>query len=369
MAVAAGNRFIMHIALGLIHNLPYAAYVALAKAQLSYDDFFALPDNELAVKLGVTIPMNIRRKALLKAESEAEFIEKHKIKALLCTDPDYPDRLRGKKSAPNILFVLGETNLNSPHIVNFVGSRNATPYGLNFTDRAVSAISDAIPDTIIVSGLAYGIDSAAHSAALRHSLPTIAIVAHGLDTIYPAAHRDLAHAIVKAGGAIITEYPSGTKPFRRCFLERNRIIAGISDLTIVVESDVKGGALSTAGHALKFGMKVAALPGRISDQYSSGCNALIASGKASLIHSPNLIPKILGAKNIEEVSQPQLTPEMSERQALIYEALRNSDSPLSPDQILPSLDIKIPVLISELNEMVFDGLLLRHPGNRFSTAM
>lgn len=276
--------------------------------------------------------------------------------------------MQGKHGAPPILFMLGDADLNAKKMVSYVGTRNATPYGLNFCETSIAELGNGKENPTVVSGLAFGIDSASHIAALKNGLPTIAVVAHGLDTVYPSSHRGLAQSIVENGGGILTEYPSGTVPYPKRFLERNRIIAGISDMTVVVESDVKGGALSTAAHARRFGMNVAALPGRVNDKYSSGCNHLISSGAASIIEKPSSVATLLGIALKPEAVQQSLCPELTSEQKVIYEVLKRTDSPLTADQILLQVEMKIHQLLALLNEMEMDGLLIKHPGNRFATA-
>ncbi|MBO4964968.1 MAG: DNA-processing protein DprA [Muribaculaceae bacterium] len=359
-------------AVALTAGLTDTVLRAIRDTGLGYEDFFSLEDDAIKERLGLPpkkrLSLDARQEALAKAPAELEFVRCHKIKMMLSTDEDYPFRLRDATYTPPVLFQLGKTNLDAHHAVAFVGTRTATPYGLKFCDDAIREIGDSIKDTIVVSGLAYGIDVASHIASLRNNIPTVAVVAHGLDSIYPADHRDIARKIIKAGGAIVSEYPHGTSAFRDHFLRRNRIIAGLSDATVVVESDIRGGALSTAAHARSFGRTVAALPGRVADRYSLGCNHLIAKGYASVIESPRTLVEMLGGP-AEEAVQPTLIPQLPPTQMLIYNILRKAGQPLMPDQILPYTKLKIPELLSELNEMMLDGILLRHPGNRFEIAI
>jgi DNA processing protein len=219
---------------------------------------------------------------LRRAEKEMAFIEKNKIIALYIKDDDYPQRFKECVDAPILLYFRGKTSLNAEKIISVVGTRNATAYGKEITAQLISDISKTFPSTLIVSGLAYGIDICAHKAALRENLPTVGVLAHGLDRIYPPVHRNVAVEMLENGG-LLTDFLSETNPDRQNFVKRNRIVAGISDCTIVVESAGKGGALITAGVADSYLKDVFAVPGRSTDVYSQGCNALIKSKRAALI--------------------------------------------------------------------------------------
>lgn len=221
--------------------------------------------------------------ALEKADQELQFINDHHIKVLKFGEEGYPKRLLECPDAPTLLFYLGNTNLDSKHIVSIIGTRACTQYGRDNVDRFVYDLKQAIPDTIIVSGLAIGVDIAGHRAALQHGLKTVGVVAHGLDRIYPTAHRSEARQMIEQGGGIITEYLSGTEPIAGNFLARNRIIAGLSDAILVAESREKGGSLVTANIGFDYNRDIFAFPGRIGDDRSKGCNNLIRRNKASLI--------------------------------------------------------------------------------------
>lgn len=221
--------------------------------------------------------------ALEKADQELQFISDHHIKVLKYGEEGYPKRLQECPDAPTLLFYLGDANLDSKHIVSIIGTRACTQYGRDNVDRFVYDLHQALPDTIIVSGLAIGVDIAGHRAALQHGLKTVGVVAHGLDRIYPANHRSEARQMIEQGGGIITEYLSGTEPIAGNFLARNRIIAGLSDAILVAESREKGGSLVTANIGFDYNRDIFAFPGRIGDDRSKGCNNLIRRNKASLI--------------------------------------------------------------------------------------
>lgn len=230
---------------------------------------------------------------LRRAEQEVRFIDDAGITVLVCGDEAYPFRLRECPDAPLVLYYKGKGNLNARHAVSVVGTRHATRYGQEMTAALLDDLAALYPDTLIVSGLAYGIDIAAHRQALAGGLPTVGVLAHGLDRIYPPAHRQTAIAMLEQGG-LLTDFPSGTNPDRPNFLKRNRIIAGLTEATLVIESAEKGGSLVTAGLALSYGRDVFACPGRIGDLYSAGCNQLIRRQSAALITSARDLVDALG---------------------------------------------------------------------------
>lgn len=222
--------------------------------------------------------------AMAHAERETAFIAKHGIETYYYEDGDYPYRLRECSDAPVLLFGKGNLNLNEGKFVSIVGTRSATERGKEITRQLVLDLAKLVPNVTIISGLAYGIDVAAHRAALEAGLSTIIIPAHGLDRIYPQVHRQVAVESLAKGG-MLTEYPSETEPERGNFLARNRIVAGMADAVVVVESKQKGGALVTAYLACDYGRNLYAFAGRPNDINSLGCNALIRSNRAMLIDS------------------------------------------------------------------------------------
>ncbi len=302
-----------------------------------------------------------------KAIKEAEFIYRHHIRVLFITDPDYPALLRRSSDAPGVIFVAGHCPASFNHSLSVVGTRHATQYGLRECSSILGDLAVCFPDLWIVSGLAYGVDACAHKAALEHHLPTMAVVAHGLDTIYPALHRNLAKSIIDAGGAIITQYPSATPPFRPYFLQRNKIIAGISEATFVVESDVKGGAMSTARSAYECGRNVFALPGRTTDRYSAGCLKLISSRLANLASSAKEIADILEwiPMNSDKSVQKSLFPELTGMQQDIVDTIRNAGREISIDEINSSTGITVPQLLTTLFELEMLGIISKYPGDRY----
>lgn len=312
---------------------------------------------------------NDRSDALYRARQEYEFTSRHSVRVLSLADDDYPWLLGETPDAPVTLYVLGTADLNSQHSASVVGTRRPTQYGLDFCGRFCSDLGGYFPDINIVSGLAYGIDAAAHIAALENGLPTIAVMAHGLDIIYPAGNRELARRIVKNGGAIISEYPSGSTPYAGRFLERNRIVAGLSQLTVVVESALKGGAMSTANLAFGYDREVMALPGRICDEVSAGCNHLIRKEKAHLLTAAADVIELMGWQPLGRHVAPRqrnLFPELEGVAKSIYEILKFEATPVGIDTMHLRTGVGVPELMSALTELEFDGIIARHPGNRYS---
>lgn len=248
----------------------------------------------------------LKKEGFERAEKELRFIEKFKIQLLFYTDEVYPKRLKNCYDAPVLLYYKGRADLNSSKIVSIVGTRNATAYGKELTQKLVEALKPH--QVIIVSGLAHGIDGIAHKACIKHEIPTIGVMGHGLDRIYPAAHRSLAEKMLDKGG-LLTEFPSETNPDRENFPKRNRIVAGLADAAIIVEAGLKGGALITAELANSYNRDVFAFPGSVNDEFSAGCNYLIKTNRANLITGIKDLEYMLGwaANDLETVKPKQVS--------------------------------------------------------------
>ena len=256
----------------------------------------------------VLIEAKQRKQQLLdNAEKEIRFVEEHHINALCLGHPDYPQRLKECPDAPVVLIELGKHVTESKHVLSIVGTRLCTQYGRDMTRQLVQEMKDLVPDLVVVSGLALGIDISAHRAALEFGFPTIAVVAHGLDRIYPYQHRDDARKIIAEGGAIMTEYFSGVGPDRPHFLARNRIVAGLADAVLVSESKDRGGSLVTASIALDYNRDVFAFPGRTHDDRSMGCNRLIRLNRAGLVTSARDLAEAMGWINASSTHAIQQT--------------------------------------------------------------
>lgn len=303
--------------------------------------------------------------ALKRAKEELEFIAKNKIKVIPFSSVDYPTRLAQCNDAPQVLYQFGDCDLNASKFVAIIGTRNATKYGRDLTNELVKTLASSNPDIVIISGLAYGIDIAAHKAALEYGLPTIGVVAHGLDRIYPHAHRQYASQMTQSGGAILTEYLSKTTPDPQNFVQRNRIVAGMCDVAVIVESAIKGGSLITANIANDYNRDVMAFPGRVGDKTSEGCNKLIRQHKAEIITSPEDLINLMGWSAPEKNAvQQSLFNDLSPEQQAVIELLKTE--PQHINTISLNLDLSIQKTSALLTEMVFDELIDQLPGDVYT---
>lgn len=370
----ADSELTLKVAVSMTPGVTADVVRAMCDCGVSLDEFFSLGMQELSDRLGANRLLRLekvaREEALFKARQEIAFMQKHSIRAVFLGDEDYPPMLYELPDAPVLLYVLGSGTLSPEQALAVVGTRRCTAYGTSFVKSLLADLVLYYPDMAVVSGLAYGIDAAAHTGALENHLQTIAVVAHGLDMMYPAAHRSLARQIVEAGGAIVTEYPRGTTPYQRNFLERNRIVAGLCGATLVVESELRGGAMSTANQAFVNNRDVLALPGRATDLKSAGCNHLIRTNKASMVTCAADVTQITGWVPYTLKSVPKqrnLFPELSGDVASVYNVLKQSAAPMSVDAIHQHTGIGIKDLMPILTEMEFDGMVTKLPGSRYET--
>lgn len=336
----------------------------------STEDIFRASVRELskASGIGPILAKIIYDKAYMqRAERECSFVEKHNIQTIWLTDSAYPQRLEACDDGPPLLYFKGDANLNDQHIVSVVGTRNSTAYGKKLCEDLIAGIKEINP--IVVSGLAYGIDVIAHRAALQNNIPTIGVVAHGLDRIYPPMHRDIAEQMLHTGG-LLTEFPSGTKPDRMNFPMRNRIIAGLADVTIVVEAGIKGGALITAEMANGYHRDVGAFPGSVNQPYSEGCNYLIKTNRAHLIrNADDLLYLMNWQKQQSKASAPQLSllpPDLNPDEKKVFHYLRQVEQ-ASVDQIAINLDWPQSKLAMILLEMEMNNVVISLPGKIYKT--
>lgn len=306
------------------------------------------------------------RSYLDAAEKEAEYVTRNNIRTYFYLDNDYPFRLRQCDDSPVVFFLMGSCDLDAAQILSVIGTRNATPRGRDLCDKIIGGLSIGHPDLIIVSGLAYGIDVAAHKAAMANNLQTVGVLGHGFKTMYPSTHTSVAKEMIKKG-ALVSDFLSDALPERNNFLKRNRIIAGLSDATLVVESGIKGGALITADIASSYNRDVFAVPGRPEDQWSSGCNDLIKLNKAALVQCSDDIEYFLDWKPEKQKPPVQRTlfSELTDNEKLIFELI-SKEGELSIDIICRSLDLPVYKLSSLLLQMEFKGLLKCHPGNVYN---
>lgn len=300
------------------------------------------------------------------AEAEWFFLQRHDIRVHSFQDSNYPYRLKQCADAPLVVYYKGSESLNTAHVLAIVGTRNITPYGREIVERLIQELKSY--GVLLVSGLAYGVDIAAHKSALKIGIPSIGVLAHGLDRIYPAAHRSTAEKMLSCGG-LLTEYPSATQPERDNFPARNRIVAGMSDATIVIESADRGGALITAEFANEYNRDVFAYPGRTDDPYSAGCNRLIRTHKALLVESAEQIIESLNwhsSIDTEESKQLQLRilPDLNEAQLALMKILHKSGV-IHLDQLSWECQLAVGKTAAMLLELEFMGLVKTEPGKLF----
>lgn len=335
----------------------------------SEERFFGMNEKELRALTGGRSKIyrdDYRRECLQRAVREEAFVTGHNISATYFADEGYPHRLLEAPDAPAMFYSLGRCNLESAHVVSVVGTRHATQYGMAFCDRLIGELSQCVPDLVVVSGLAYGIDIAAHRAALKHGVPTVAVLPRGLNRIYPAMHRSDAIAIVKQGGMLLTDYTSQDAVQKSNFLARNRIVAALSDCTVVVESAGSGGALVTASLAMSYNRDVMAVPGRPGDEYSAGCNKLIATNKAALITGAgDLLAAMRWESAAGQPRQLDLFPRLTAEEQAVVDAIRDRGE-VHLNTLAQALGQPVYKLMSVLVELDCKKVITTLPGCRYA---
>ena len=303
----------------------------------------------------VAIKSIINQKVLKRAEEEITFIENNDIQALFYTDKLFPKRLNNCHDSPIIIYYKGNCNLNKQRVVAVIGTRRATDYGKDICREIISHLQAY--NVIIISGLAYGIDVLSHRTALDYGIPTVGVLGHGLDTLYPSQHKRVAENMI-ANGGLISEFISKTKPDRENFPKRNRIVAGMSDAIIVVESGRKGGAIITADIANSYNRDVFAVPGRVGDDYSIGCNYLIRTNRAALLENgSNLSYFMSWEKSDTKVNeQPKLFIDLSDDEQKIYNCILEVKE-ISIDNISITTNIKPSIVAATVIKLEFEGLI------------
>ena len=291
---------------------------------------------------------------LARAAQEMEFIIKHRIQPLMLGDERYPQRLSECEDAPILLYYLGSAELNQKRVINIIGTRHITPYGQDLIRHLVSDLKQMGVQPLVVSGLAYGVDICAHREALGQGMETVGVLAHGLDDLYPARHRDTAKQMVTHGG-LLTEYMSETRADKINFVRRNRIVAGMSDATILVESASKGGGLITCGIAQDYNRSVFAFPGAVGAPYSEGCNQLIRNNGAQLITSAADIIEAMGWQTDLQLRQAKqagiersLFPDLTAEEQQVVDVLSKTG-----DLQLNMLSVKSNIPIGQLTALLF----------------
>lgn len=300
-----------------------------------------------------------------RAEREIEFIEKNKIEVSFYTDESFPRRLKSCTDAPILIYSKGKINFDEQRVISIVGTRNATDYGKTVVEELIKSFAERKYKILVVSGLAYGIDVQAHRSALKYGMPTVGVVAHGLDKMYPALHRKTASEMESNGG-VITDFHSETKIDPQNFIKRNRIIAGLADATIVVESAPKGGALITADIASSYNRDVFAYPGRAGDVYSQGCNQLIKNNGASLITGIDDLEYFMGWESTQkpDAVQPSLFIELTREEQQTVDLLK-AKGDMFIDQIASELQMPISKVSTTLMNLEFKNVILALPGKMY----
>lgn len=298
------------------------------------------------------------KKVLERAEAELKFCMKSGVHVHTFLDDEFPVRLKNCEDAPAFIFARGNLNLNVQRMVNIIGTREPSQAGKEFTEKLVEDLKAY--NLTIVSGMAYGIDITAHKACLKNGIPTIGVVAHGMDMIYPSSHENIARKMMENGG-IMSEFLTGSGPDRENFPKRNRVVAGMCDATIVIETGVKGGSMITARLANDYNRDVFALPGRNTDEKSKGCNFLIKSNRAALFESVNDIIEVMGWEVKSSSVQTSLFIELTEEEKPIAELLKFKGRYLL-DLISADLGIPVSKVSVILLNMEFKGVVRSLPG-------
>jgi len=317
--------------------------------------------------IGPALSRSINESSLLgQAESEMEFMDRHHIDVLIYNKPNFPFLLNQCNDGPVLLYMRGDRGLNCEKKISVVGTRRASSYGKEMCREIIRDLALKLPGLSIISGLAYGIDVIAHRAALEYGLPTVAVLGHGLTTIYPSSHRETAKKIIHQG-ALISDFHSKMGPERNNFLRRNRIIAGPSPATLVVESAKKGGALITADMAFHYNREVLSVPGRVGDVRSEGTNNLIMSSMATMVESAGDIIKKLswdGKGNDAPVPAREVNLTQEEQKLLIS---IGEIPDITPGTMSKLSGIPIQNVLAMLLEMELKEWISVEPGNRYRT--
>jgi DNA processing protein len=298
-----------------------------------------------------------------RSEEEMAFIEKYKITPLFITDSNYPQRLLNCYDSPVLLFYRGNADLNASKILAVVGTRNHSEYGKMLTEKIMEDMAGE--DILVLSGLAFGIDSIAHKAALKHGLPTVGVLAHGLDRMYPSQNKTLAKQMVEQGG-LLTDFTSGTNPDRQNFPKRNRIVAGLCDGLLVIESGKKGGSLITAELANSYNKDVFALPGKTTDAKSEGCNYLIRQNKALLVTSAADITENMGwqPKKKPAAAQRKLFIELTAQERTVTDILAQQAS-IQIDELYIKSGLSSSEAAAALLSLEMQGIVASLPGKLY----
>lgn len=361
------------IALTMVRGLGTKGVVHLLECFGSAEQVYRQSEEDLCerAELRVDVARNLlSRESFADAEREMEYCRRHGIEAIASTDALYPQIMRETNDYPHVIYAMGDVSALSKRTVTFVGTRRMTPNGERVCNMLIGGLAERLPDVCIVSGLAYGIDGAAHRAAIANGLPTVAVVANPLPDVTPTAHTQLARDIMAHGGVVVTELPSRTKQNGALFISRNRIMAALGYGTVVVESAASGGSLATAKFADGYNRSVMAVPGRITDPFSAGANLLIRNRKAQAILSADdiltelmwdmeLPPETFASARDSSVVESLLPAERD-----ILRCFGNADT-LSSAELAEKTGLSFSELSSHLMVMEISGAVRQLPGNMF----
>lgn len=346
---------------------------AFGSASVVYENRTCLRDALPSARKSTLDALKAMDTHMERAEQELEWTVKNGIQCLGLGDDNYPLRMKECEDAPIILYYKGKADLNVRYVVSVVGTRHITEYGKDLCSSLIHDLHTLCPDALVVSGLAYGVDIHAHRAALDEGNDTVGVLAHGLDQIYPRMHRDTAVRMLSQGG-LLTEFMSGTNADKRNFVQRNRIVAGISDVTVVVESAQKGGSLITASLANDYNREVMAFPGRVADSYSAGCNQLIRTNRAALITSAEDLVELMGWSTepmrrqlLDQGIQPELFPQLSPTEQQILQAMQGCDK-IHLNSLAQQTALPIDKLSSILFTLEMKGIVRMMPGGMYRLA-
>lgn len=367
------DEHLYSIALRKCNQIGDINFYKLVSAVGSAKEVWGFPKKDLAAIIGIgakTIYDIGNAESIKFAESELKFCENQQIKINLRHLGDLPNLLNECEDAPAILYQKGEFNKKHTPL-SIVGTRNVTHYGKKFLEDFFEEIKESKLTSI--SGLALGVDTEVHQQSLKHNIPTIAVLAHGFHTLYPSRNKKMSEKILEQDGVLLSEFNSSQKPDRENFIQRNRIIAGLSEATVVVETAFGGGSVSTANFANHYNREVYALPGKITDKYSQGCNQLIAQNKARTISSiKDLIEELDIDKPKSKVGElfpcSDIKAMLSEKQQKIYDILQKYDSPVALDDIAEQCGFPSHKALPILLELELSGFIKTFSGKQFQIA-
>lgn len=362
------QELLYSMALTLVPNLSKSVLCEMIKRAGSAVDAYEMfrnyqDDGEFSAHLSDQV--RLLPQYMDRARKELEFTYANDIQILTLMDSDYPDRLRECPDAPIVLYYKGNADLNVRHTLSMVGTRHCTEYGRDFCRTFFRDLQPLCPDVLVVSGLAYGIDVNAHQQALENGFPTVGVLAHGLDMIYPSSHKYVANRMVERGG-LLTEFMSGSNSDRFHFVQRNRIVAGMTDATIVVESKEHGGSLITAELAEMYYRDVFACPGRITDVASKGCNELISKNRAALLQSAAGFVESMSwePSNASQPIQRELFVELTPEEETVVAALKDYEP-----RSINTLVIQCRIPIQQMHDLLFGlelkGVIKSMVGNQY----